>query len=333
MSFVVHESKRARMQGVLAPVVTPFRANLAPDRDRFISHCRWLLSQNCGLAPFGTTSEANSMSADERISLLDALVAAGIDQSRMMPGTGCCSITETITLTTHAVKHGCAGVLMLPPFYYKDVSEEGLYRYFSEVVQRVGDARLRIYLYHIPPIAIVGITPGLVERLLKAYPTAIAGMKDSSGDWNNTKRFLDAFADTTHPSRTQFDVFVGNESFLLANMRNGGAGTISATANVNSAAIYELYQKCCGVRRGESPGITKDFDALQTRLNVVREVFCSGKFPSMIAALKQAIALYANDPEWVRLRPPLLELTADQAKLLGAKLKGLDFGMSGIRRE
>ena len=272
------------------------------------------------------------MSIDERISLLDGLVAAGIDPSRMIPGTGCCSMTETVTLTTHAVKHGCAGVLMLPPFYYKDVSEEGLYRYFSEVVQRVGDARLRIYLYHIPPVAMIGITPGLVERLLKAYPNAIAGMKDSSGDWNNTKSFLDAFAEIPRAPNS-FDVFVGSEMFLLANMRDGGAGTISATANVNSAAIYELYQKCCGVRRGESPGITKDFDALQTRLNVVREVFCSGKFPSMIAALKQAIALYANDPEWVRLRPPLLELTADQAKLLGAKLKGLDFGMSGIRRE
>ena len=191
-----------RIRGVLAPVVTPFKVDLSPDRERFIRHCQWLLSQNCGLAPFGTTSEANSMSTDERISLLDALVAAGIDPSRMMPGTGCCSITETVTLTAHAVKHGCAGVLMLPPFYYKDVSEEGLYRYFSEVVQRVGDARLRIYLYHIPPVAIVGITPKLVERLLKAYPNAIAGMKDSSGDWNNTKTFLDAFAETARPART-----------------------------------------------------------------------------------------------------------------------------------
>ena len=235
-----------RIRGVLAPVVTPFKPDLAPDRERFIRHCQWLLSQNCGLAPFGTTSEANSMSTDERISLLDALVAAGIDPSRMMPGTGCCSITETVELTAHAVKHGCAGVLMLPPFYYKDVSEEGLYRYFSEVVQRVGDARLRIYLYHIPPVAIVGITPKLVERLLKAYPNAIAGMKDSSGDWNNTKTFLDAFAETARPARTGFDVFVGSESFLLANMRNGGAGTISATANVNPAAIYELYS--CSVR-------------------------------------------------------------------------------------
>src|SRR5882724_6165197 len=238
-----------RIRGVLAPVVTPFKVDFSPDRERFIRHCQWLLSQNCGLAPFGTTSEANSMSTDERISLLEVLIAAGIDPSRMMPGTGCCSIVDTVELTAHAVKHGCAGVLMLPPFYYKDVSEEGLYRYFSEVVQRVGDARLRIYLYHIPPVAIVGITPKLVERLLKVYPNAIAGMKDSSGDWNNTKTFLEAFAGSARPGRAGFDVFVGSESFLLANMRNGGAGTISATANVNPAAIHELYQKCSGVRR------------------------------------------------------------------------------------
>src|SRR5438034_10432983 len=230
-------SPSQRIRGVLAPVVTPFKANLSHDSERFIAHCRWLLSQNCGLAPFGTTSEANSMSAKERMTLLDALVAAGIDPSRMMPGTGCCSITETVELTRHAVNHGCEGVLMLPPFYYKDVSEEGLYRYFSEVVQRVGDTRLKIYLYHIPPVAIVGITPKLVERLLKAYPNAIAGMKDSSGDWNNTKIFLDAFAENG------FDVFVGSESFLLANMRNGGVGTISATANVNPAAIHKLYRQ------------------------------------------------------------------------------------------
>src|SRR5256886_2942254 len=227
-----------RIRGVLAPVVTPFRPDLSPDRERFIRHCKWLLAQNCGLAVFGTNSEANSMNAEERMTLLDALVAAGIDPSRMMPGTGCCSITETVALTAHAVKHGCAGVLMLPPFYYKDVSEEGLYRYFSEVVQRVGDTRLKIYLYHIPLVAIVGITPRLVERLLAAYPDAIAGMKDSSGDWNNTKTFLDAFAvragravSTAGAART-FDVFVGSESFLLANMRNGGVGPVFSAGHL-----------------------------------------------------------------------------------------------------
>src|SRR5438874_3787598 len=192
---------------------------------------------------FGANSEANSMSAKERLALLDEVVAAGIDPSRMMTGTGCCSITETVKLTSQAVKHGCVGVLMLPPYYYKGVSEEGLYRYFSEVVQRVGDAQLRIYLYHIPPVAMVGITPKLVERLLQAYPTAIAGMKDSSGDWNNTKTFLDAFAVRAGRAVSGFDVFVGSESFLLANMRNGGVGTISAQANVNPEAVHMLYSQ------------------------------------------------------------------------------------------
>ena len=261
------------------------------------------------------------MSAEERSTLLDALVAAGIDPSRMMPGTGCCSITETVELTAHAVKHGCAGVLMLPPFYYKEVSEEGLYRYFSEVVQRVGDTRLKIYLYHIPPVAIVGIMPKLIERLLKAYPNTIAGMKDSSGDWNHTKTFLDAFAETARPARTGFDVFVGSESFLLANMRNGGVGTISATANVNPAAIHKLY------RRWDTAG---DADQQQSKLNVVREAFSSSRFPSMIAALKQAIAFYGNDPEWIRLRPPLVELTTEQAESLAAELKAIGFAMPGL---
>src|SRR3954454_21086035 len=290
-----------RIRGVLAPVVTPFRADLSPDRERFVRHCRWLLSQNCGLAPFGTTSEANSMSINERISLLDALIATGINPSRIIPGAGCCSIVETVELTARAVKHDCAGVLMLPPFYYKNVSEEGLYRYFSEVVQRVGDARLRIYLYHIPPVAVVGITPSLVERLLKAYPTAIAGMKDSSGDWNNTKTFLDAFA------QAGFAVFAGSESFLLQNMRNGGAGSISATANVNPAAIHRLY------REWQQP----DAEQQQEALNRTRETL--GKKYLMIAALKQAIAIYADDPAWARVRPPLVELTAAQAQTLASE--------------
>jgi 4-hydroxy-tetrahydrodipicolinate synthase len=307
-------SNANRIKGVLSPVVTPFKADLSPDKERFIAHCKWLLSQNCGLAVFGTNSEANSLGYEERASLLDALIAAGVDASRMMPGTGCCSITETVKLTSQAVKQGCAGVLMLPPFYYKGVSEEGLYRHFSEVVQRVGDARLRIYLYHIPPVAVVGITPGLVERLLKAYPNAIAGMKDSSGDWNNTKVFLDGFA------RSGFDVFVGSEGFLLANMRNGGVGTISATANVNPAAIHKLYTEWKNA----------DADEQQQKLNVTRDAF--GKKYLMIGALKQGIAIYANDPAWAKVRPPLVELTADQAKSLEAELKQIGFTMPGLKR-
>lgn len=302
-----------RIKGVLAPVVTPFNADLSPDPERFIAHCRWLLSQNCGLAVFGTNSEANSLSVNERIALLDALAAADLDPSRMMPGTGCCALTDTVRLTEHAVKVGCAGVLMLPPFYYKGVSDEGLYRYFSEVIQRVGDSRLRIYLYHIPPVAVVGITPNLVERLLKSYPSTIAGMKDSSGDWNNTKLMLDNFA------KAGFDVFAGSESFLLANMRNGGAGCISATANVNPAAIHKLWAEWHG----------NDAEAQQAALDVVRDAF--GRKYTMISALKQAIAHFGDDPQWATVRPPLVALTGEQAASLIAELERIGFTMPGLK--
>jgi len=307
-------SSAPRINGILSPVVTPFNRDLSPDASRFIAHCKWLISQNCGLAVFGTNSEANSLSVNERIALLDSLLAADVDPARMMPGTGCCALTDTVRLTEHAVKAGCAGVLMLPPFYYKDVSEDGLFRSFAEVVERVGDSRLRIYLYHIPPVAVVGITPRLVERLLKAYPTAIAGMKDSSGDWNNTKTFLDAFA------KQGFDVFVGSESFLLANMRNNGAGCISATANVNPAPIDKLYREW---RNGDAPD-------QQEQLNAVRKA--TGQYV-MIPALKAVIAHYAKDPAWPTVRPPLVPLTADQATKVIHDLEGLGFAMPGLKRE
>jgi 4-hydroxy-tetrahydrodipicolinate synthase len=306
-------SSAPRIKGILAPVVTPFTSDLSPDPERFIAHCQWLVSQGSGLAVFGTNSEANSLSANERIALLDALVAADVDPSRMMPGTGCCALTDTVRLSEHAVKAGCAGVLMLPPFYYKDVSEEGLFRNFAEVIERVGDSRLRIYLYHIPPVAVVGITPKLVERLLKAYPSAIAGMKDSSGDWNNTKVFLDAFA------KSGFDVFVGSESFLLANMRAAGAGCISATANVNPGPIDKLYREWRGA----------DADAQQKALDAVRKA--TGQYV-MIPALKAVIAHYARDPDWAVVRPPLIPLTEEQTAKVIRDLEALGFDMPNVKR-
>ena len=301
----------ARISGVLSPVVTPFGANLAPDPERFVRQCRWLLSQNVGLAVFGTNSEANSLSVDERIELLDRLMEAGIDPARMMPGTGCCALTDSARLTAHAMKLGCAGVLMLPPFYYKGVSDEGLFRSFAEVIERVGEARLRVYVYHIPPVSQVAITLGLVERLLKAYPAQTAGMKDSSGDWNNTKAFLDAFA------RSGFDVFAGSENFLLRNMQNGGRGCISATANVHPAPIAHL---CDTWRAADAP-------TQQARLDDIRGVF--SKFP-MIPALKAAIAHYSRDASWGTVRPPLVALTPEQSTALIAELDDKHFTMPGL---
>jgi 4-hydroxy-tetrahydrodipicolinate synthase len=300
-----------RHRGVLSPVVTPFKPDLSPDADRFVRHCRWLVGNGVGLAVFGTNSEANSLAVGERMELLERLVEAGVDPARLMPGTGTCALTDTVRLTAHAVGLGCAGVLMLPPFYYKGVSDEGLYRSFAEIVERVGDARLRVYLYHIPPVSQVPISLALIERLLAAYPGAIAGVKDSSGDWPNTKAMLDRFAPQG------FDVFAGSESFLLANLRHGGRGCISATANVNPAAIHALYAGWRGA----------DADAMQARLDAVRATF--QKYP-MIPALKQAIAHWGDDPEWSRVRPPLVELTAAQRDALVTELDRLGFAMPGL---
>jgi 4-hydroxy-tetrahydrodipicolinate synthase len=300
-----------RIRGLLAPVVTPFDASLGPDAKRLLGHCRWLLSQGSGLAVFGTNSEANSLSVDERIALLDALVEGGIPPQRMMPGTGCCAITDSIRLTKRAVHHGVAGCLMLPPFYYKGVTDEGLYRNFATIIETVGDARLRIYLYHIPPVAQVGISFELIERLLKAYPGTVAGIKDSSGDWNNTLGLVTRFAGSG------FDVFAGSESFLLANLRAGGVGCISATANVNPAAIHRLLQHWQ----------TSEADGLQAGLDTVRAVF--QKRP-MIAALKRAIAHWSGDKSWSRVRPPLVELGTEQAAALISELDAVRFEMPGL---
>src|SRR6058998_2147059 len=176
-------SKVKRIEGVLSPVITAFKKDYAPDEERFVRHCRWLLKSGCaGLAVFGTNSEANSMSVPEKRKLLEALVAGGVPASALMPGTGHCALSDSIEMTRAAVELGCGGVLMLPPFYYKGVSDEGLYRNFAEVVERVGDARLQLYLYHIPPVSQVGITLGLIARLLSKYPGIVAGLNASSGD-------------------------------------------------------------------------------------------------------------------------------------------------------
>src|SRR5262245_11717899 len=301
-----------RIRGVLSPVVTPFKADLSPDPERFVRHCRWLLSQNVGLACFGTNSEANSLAAEERMELLDRLVEAGLDPARMMPGTGCCALPDSVRLSAHAAKLGCAGVLMLPPFYYKGVSDDGLFRSFAEVIERVGDARLRVYLYHIPPVAQVGISVPLIERLLRAYPGSVAGIKDSSGDWKNTKAVLDAFA------ASGFDVFPGSETFLLAAMREGGAGCISATANVHPGPIARLH----------ATWQAADAQAQQSRLDEIRGIM---QTYVMIPSLKAAIAHYGYDPAWATVRPPLTALPADQASALIAKLDAARFSMPGLR--
>jgi len=280
--------------GVIAPVLTPFDEDGVPDADRFVEHAEWLLADGCtALAPFGTTSEGNSLGIDERMDLLDFMVEDGIDAGKLMPGTGSCALADAVTLTRHAVDLGCGGVLMLPPFYYKQPSEEGLYRFFSEVIEQVGDDDLKLYLYHIPPVAQVGIPLGLIGRLLKQYPDTVVGLKDSSGDWSNSKAILEAYG-------PDFEVFPGSETFLLDGLRAGGVGCISATANVAAGRIREVFDNWQ----------TPNADKLQAGISALRKAIQA--YP-MIPVLKALIAHYRDDADWANMRPPFLNLPDAEA--------------------
>ena len=302
-----------RLKGVLAPALTPFNADLEPDAARFIAHCRWLVDNHAGLAIFGTNSEAASLSVAERIALTDALLDAGIPASKLMPGTGACSITDAVALTRHAVAHGAAGVLMLPPFYYKSVSDDGVFAYYSEVIERVGDDRLAIYLYHFPLLTQVPITLGLIERLLKRYPRSIAGAKDSSGDWNNSKAMIDTYA------ASGFDVFPASEALLSKALAIGGAGCISATVNVNPAGIHAVF-----THWDQAEG-----ERLQVQADTVRKIF---QATTMIPAMKRVVSEFAHDPGWRTVRPPLTAMDDVPAAALLASLRDAQFDMPGYPR-
>jgi 4-hydroxy-tetrahydrodipicolinate synthase len=224
--------------------------------------------------------------------LLEELVDSDIDADKLMPGTGSCSLADAIVLTRHAVELGCGGVLMLPPFYYKAPNEDGLFRFFAEVIEGVGDDRLKVYLYHIPPVAQVGFSLPLIGRLIKAFPDTVVGLKDSSGDWNNTAAILDA-----HPG---FEVFPGSEIFLLQGLRKGAAGCISATCNVSAAAIRNVYDNWQSA----------EAERLQAAITALRQAIQA--YP-MIPALKAIIAHYRQDPAWAQLRAPFVGLAATDA--------------------
>ncbi|CAA7622475.1 dihydrodipicolinate synthase family protein [Magnetospirillum sp. UT-4] len=293
-----------RIKGVLAPVLTPFDRTLAPDPKRFVAFCRVLVGLDIGLAPFGTTSEGPSLSAPERLALMDALAEAGIAMDRVLPGTGTCALSDTVELCRHAADLGCAGVLVLPPFYFKTVTEDGVYRAYAEVIERVGSDRLKLYLYHFPRQSQVPITASLVARLRKAYPASIAGLKDSSGDLANMEAMIRSFPG--------LDVFSGSESLMLAVLRAGGAGCISANANVNGAAMVELYRRW---REPEAAGLQEALTAFRV---------ATQDFP-LIAALKALVARASGDQSWRMTRPPLVDLSPDAEDGLVKRLEKAGF--------
>jgi 4-hydroxy-tetrahydrodipicolinate synthase len=290
--------------GVLVPVLTPFADDLRPQSSLYVEFCRSLLKEGAGgLAVFGTTSEANSMTVVERRGLLAALVEGGIEPSRLMPGTGASAIPDAVELTRAAIEAGAGGVLLLPPFYYKNVPEDGVFAYFAEVIERVGDRRLKVFLYHIPQVSGVPVTPDIVARLVDRYGATIAGLKDSSGDWNNTATLLSRFP--------QLSIFPGSERFLLPGLAAGAPGCISATANYDAALIRKVIETPEGPER----------ERLARRMVAVRAAF--EKHP-VIPALKFMQARRSGDPSWKTVRPPLRPLADEAGRELLAALQAAE---------
>ena len=294
---------RVDQGGVLAAVLTPMDEDLAPDHAAFSAHCHRLLAAGChGLSVFGTTGEANSLSVGERLAALEALLEGGVPANVLLPGTGSCALTDTVLLSRAALGAGTAGVLVLPPFYYKGVGDDGLFRFFAEVIERIGDDRLRLYLYHIPQMTGIQLGLPLISRLLDAYPGKIAGTKDSSGDGERIETLCREFPD--------FSVLAGTETLLLETLRNGGNGCISATVNVTSRLARQVYDAHAAARDDEA-------QALQQRLSGLR---ASIETYPVIPALKILMAELTGDEEWRNLRPPLSGLDDEQEKELLAEV-------------
>ena len=294
--------------GVWVAALTPMNADLSPDTQKFVQHCQWLLDQGAnGLAVLGTTGEANSFSVAEKRKLLDAVAEGGIGGDKLLPGTGSCAIPDTVEMTKHALGHGAAGVVMLPPFYYKNVSDDGLFAAYSEVIQRVGDDKLKIYFYHFPQMSATPISHDLIERLLKAYPNTIAGIKDSSGNLDNMLEMCRRFPG--------FGVFAGSEQFLLPVLRAGGVGCISATANATIGMCVEV------LKNKDSANV----DALQEELTAQRLAIQS---QVLIPALKAIAARHTGDKGWLQPRPPVVQLSAAEEAALFAALDGTQFALA-----
>lgn len=292
-------------RGVYAAVLTPLDRDLNPDHAALARHARWLLGHGCdGLSVLGTTGEANSLTVEERIALLDALAAAGLPMGRVLPGTGCCALPDTIRLTRHALGLGVQGVLVLPPFYYKSVSDEGVYAAFARTIEGVGDPRLRLYLYHFPEMSAVPIPHAVIERLLAAYPGIVAGMKDSSGDFAHMAEVRRRFPGLA--------LLSGSDEFLLPLLREGGAGCITALANIAAFLDAEI----CGHWRDERG------EAARRQVSALRALIGG---PGQIAALKEILARHTGDPAWRNIRPPLVPLDAAAAERLAAGLAALGF--------
>jgi 4-hydroxy-tetrahydrodipicolinate synthase len=287
-------------EGLWVATLTPLTRDLGCDGARLAQHCRQLLAAGCaGLALFGTTGEGPSFSAGERRRALEAVLAAGIPAERIILGTGCAAIPDTIELTRAAADAGCAGALVLPPFFFKEVAGEGVYRAFAEIADGVRGDRARLYLYNIPGMTAVPLDYETIARLARDFPGLVVGVKDSSLDWSYTAPLLGRFPD--------LEIFVGAEHHVPQALRAGAAGTICALPNVAPLLMRALY----------------DAADPAPRLAEV-QAFLDAMAPHhFIAALRAIAAAQRGEDAWRRSRAPLLPLAPDAERRLMAALGAL----------
>lgn len=282
--------------GAWAASLTPLNDDLSIDTGAYVAHVRWLMAQGCaGVAALGTTGEANSFSVPERQALIETLGGAGFAANRIIVGTGCCAASDTIALTRAVLAAGFTNVMMLPPFYYKGVSDEGIFRAYAQTIEAVNNPRLRVLIYDFPLQTGLKISVDLLARLEAAFKGIVVGVKNSSGEW--------AAMEATAKQLPGFQVFAGTEQFLLPTLRADGPGCISATANVTAAALSDLIQHW---REGSA-------DAKQDAITRTRVTL--QHFPT-IPALKEVMAHATGRAQWRRLRPPLVNLSPTDAVTL-----------------
>jgi 4-hydroxy-tetrahydrodipicolinate synthase len=279
--------------GVLAASLTPFHADLTLAQDAFARHVRWLLAHGCdGALLFGTTGEGLSLTVEERVKGLNALLAADLPAERLLVGTGALALPDAVQLTRKATAQGVGGVLVLPPFHFRQIRSEGIFRFYDQLIQRVGDDALRLYFYHFPELSGVPIPFSVIQRLRDAYSEQIAGIKDSSGEWDHTEALCRDFPN--------LQVFSGTERLLLPVLNAGGAGCISATANVTAAQAAQVLADWQD---------DTDPEPAQEELTTLRTAFAP--VPT-IPALKHLLAQRHRNPDWSTTRPPVAPLTEEE---------------------
>ena len=287
-------------KAVYSAVLTPYKKDLSIDTKLFISHCEFLLKKNINLAPLGTTGEANSISISEKLDLIKTIANSDLPKEKIIIGTGNTSFVDAALLTKTAVENKIYSVLLLPPFYYKNVSDEGVYQYYKEIINTVKSIKLRIFLYNIPQVSGVTISIDLVNRLKKEFSDTITGIKDSSGNFENTKKYKEI---------KNFIVYPGSEKFLYDGLHIGCSGCISATTNVNleAAKLINSFDKSEG-------------ESINKKIKSIRDVF--EKYP-VLPALKAT--KIKEDSNWSNIRPPLVALSDQQISNLAKDLKDINF--------